>query len=131
MELDAPEMSGIANSMAMKFTALSVALALAAAVFVMGYPFYSSLDGDFTLVGENGSWVLIPVLLPVIVAAVPLAFHKRVMRIMSSVVHGAFVLIAGYPIGLCYLPAAVAMVVAATRENPKRDPYITRRHRAA
>jgi hypothetical protein len=124
-------MNGIANSLAMKFTALSLATALAAAVFVMGYPFYSSLDGDLTLVGENGSWVLIPILLPVIVAAAPLAFHRRVMRIISSVVLGVFVLIAGYPIGLCYVPAAVAMVVAATRENPKRDPYITRRHHAA
>jgi hypothetical protein len=36
----------------------------------------------------------------VVVAAVPLAFHSRVMRVISSVVPGAFVLISGLTIGL-------------------------------
>jgi hypothetical protein len=124
-------MNGIANSMVMKITALSASLAIVAAVFVMSYPFYSNLDGDLTLIGENGPWVFIPILLPVVIAAVPLAIQSRAMRIGSSVLLGAFILIAGYPIGLFYLPAAVAMVVAATRRNPKPDPYISKRHHAA
>jgi hypothetical protein len=43
---------------------------------------------------------------------------------------GAFVLVSGFTIGMSYLPAAVAMVVAATRRERKPDGYITRRHSA-
>jgi hypothetical protein len=117
--------------MAMKLTALSLALAIAAAGSLLSYPFYSSSEGSLTLTGANGPWVLIPILLPVAVSAAPLALRSRVMRVISSVILGAFVLIGGLPIGLCYLPAAAAMVAAATRRNPNRDPYITSRHDAA
>jgi hypothetical protein len=116
--------------MAMKLTALSLAMAIGAAVFLLTFPFYLGLGGSLTLIDANGSWVLIPILLPVVVASVPLALHGRVMRVISSVLLGAFVLISGFTIGLSYLPAAVAMVLAATRRSPKRDPYITRRHHA-
>lgn len=105
--------------MAMKFTALSLALAIGAAFFLLTSPFYSSLDGSRTLIAANGSWVLIPILLPVLFAAVPCVFPRRVLRVISAVVLGVFVLISGFTIGLCYLPAAIAMVVAASRRPPK------------
>jgi hypothetical protein len=105
--------------MAMKFTALSLALAIGAAVFLLTFPFYSSLDGSRTLIDANGAWVLIPVLLPVLVAAVPCVFRRWVTRVISAVVLGVFVLISGFTIGLCYLPAAIAMVVAASRRTRK------------
>jgi hypothetical protein len=117
--------------MAMKFTALSLALAIAAAIFVLSFPFYYSLDGSLTLIGANGSWVLIPILLPVVVAALPLALYSRAMRVISAVLLGAFVLLSGFTIGLCYLPAAVAMAMAATRRNRKLHGYVTRDHHAA
>jgi hypothetical protein len=117
--------------MAMKITALSLALAIAAAAFLLVFPFYSGLDGTLTLIEANGSWVLIPILLPVVVAAVPLAFHSRMLRVISSVLLGAFVLISGFTIGLCYLPATVAMVVATSRKNLKPDGYLTSRRDAA
>jgi hypothetical protein len=107
--------------MGMKYTALSLALSIAAALFLLFFPFYSDFDRSLTLIERNGSWVLIPILLPVVAAAVALAFPRRVMRVISSVVLGAFVLIAGFTIGLCYLPAAVAMAVAASRSRHKRQ----------
>ena len=115
---------------AFALTALSLALSIAGAVFLLIYPFYSDFDGSLTLIEQNGSWVLIPILLPVLVAAVPLAFPRRRMRIISSMLLGAFVVVSGLAVGSCYLAAAGAMVVAATRKNPKRDPYVTKRHHA-
>ena len=109
---------------------LSLALSIGGAVFLLIYPFYSDFDGSFTLIEQNGSWVLIPILLPVLVATVPLVYRARGMRVISSMLLGAFVVVSGLAVGSCYLPAAVAMVVAATRKNPKRDPYITERHHA-
>jgi hypothetical protein len=65
---------GRGNPMAMKFAVLSLALAIGAAVFLLTFPFYLGLDGSLTLIDANGSWVLIPILLPVLVAVVPLVF---------------------------------------------------------
>ena len=56
--------------MTMKLAALSLALAIGAAVFLLTFPFYLGLGGSLTLIDANGSWVLIPILLPVVVAAV-------------------------------------------------------------
>src|SRR5215472_8729681 len=112
------------NPMAMNFTALSVALAIGAAVFLLTFPFYSGLDGSLTLIEANGSWVLIPILLPVLVVALPLAFRRRVMRVISSLVLIVFCLISGYTIGLCYFPSVIAMVIAASlgsRIHPRED----------
>jgi hypothetical protein len=102
----------------MKFTALPLALAIPAAVFLLSFPFYAGLDGSLTLIAANGFWVLIPILLPVAVASMPLAFHGPKMRILSSVLLGTFVLISGFTIGLCFLPAAVASVLVASRRRP-------------
>jgi hypothetical protein len=105
--------------MAMKLTAFSLALAIGAAIFLLAFPFYSGFDGIRTLVDANGPWVLIPILLPVLAAAVPFGFRRRIMRVISSVVFVAFVLISGFTIGLCYLPAAIAMIAAASQRGHK------------
>jgi hypothetical protein len=117
--------------MAFKLAALSLALAVGAAIFLLSFPFYSGFDGSITLMAANGSWVLIPILLPVLFAAVPLVHRARVMRVISSVVLGAFVVVSGFALGLYYLPATIAMVVAATRTDRVRDGYITKRHHAS
>jgi hypothetical protein len=56
---------------------------------------------------------MIPMLLPVLVALIPVVFPRRGVRIAAAVLLGAFVVVASFTIGLFYAPATVAMVVAA------------------
>ncbi len=99
-------------------TAVSFGLAIAAAIFLLIVPTYSgSYDGGPvthpTLVEVNGSWVIIPVFFPPSVALLPLIFRKQAVRIIATILIGGFVFIAGFSIGLFYLPAAVMMLLAA------------------
>jgi hypothetical protein len=95
----------------------SLVLAMAAAVFALDYPLYSGFDGTrptrATLVEVNGGWVAIPVLFPVAIALLPVVFRQRWVRIAAAVVLWVFAFLAGMSIGLFYVPAAVAMLVAA------------------
>ena len=90
-------------------TALSFSLAMVAALFFLIFPAYSS---GATLLQVNGPDALVPLLLPVIVALVAL-IPKRVMRIVAAVLLAEFALIAGFSIGLFYIPAAFTMLLAA------------------
>jgi hypothetical protein len=102
----------------MRLTLVSFVLAIAAAVFLLGYPAYSGFNNGrpttATLLEVNGQWAIVPVLLPVVVALVPVIFPHRVIRIIAAVILGAFAAIAGFSIGLFYIPAALAMVAAAS-----------------
>jgi hypothetical protein len=88
-----------------------------AAVFLVVHPVHSGFDGtrpsSATSLDENGTWVLIPILLPVLVALISVVSPRRAVRVAAVVLLGAFVAVAGFSIGLFYLPAAVAMIVAA------------------
>lgn len=91
-------------------------MAIAAAVFLLVYPTYSGFSDNrptrATLLEINGEWAIVPVLLPVVVALVPAMFPHRVIRIIAAVLLVAFAAIGAFSIGLFYVPAAVAMVVA-------------------
>jgi hypothetical protein len=52
-------------------------------------------------------------MLPVAIALMPFAFRKQVVRIIAAILLGGFVVIAGGSVGLFYLPAAAAMLLAA------------------
>jgi len=54
---------------------------------------------------------------PVLVTLVPLVVRKQVVRIIATVVMGAFVLISGFSIGMFYLPAGILMLLAACVED--------------
>ena len=99
-----------------QLTAVSCGLAMAAAIFLLVGPAYSGFDGNrtthATLVEVNGPWAIIPVMLPVLTALLPLIFHKQAVRIIASILIGGFALISGFSIGLFYLPAAITMVLA-------------------
>jgi hypothetical protein len=101
----------------MRLTILSLGLAIAGAVFLLLYPTYSGFDGvratRATLLEVNGQWVIVPVLLPVVVALVPVMFPHRVIRTIAAVVLGGFAAIGAFSIGLFYVPAVLAMVAAA------------------
>ena len=84
----------------------------AAAIFLLVGPSYSESYGGraitrATLVNVNGSWVIIPVLFPPSIALLALIFRKQAVRIIATILIGGFAFIAGFSIGLFYLPAAV------------------------
>jgi hypothetical protein len=69
----------------MRLTLLSLALAIAAAVFLFFYPTFSGFSDNRP---TQGQWALIPVALPVVVALVPVMFPHPVIRIIAAVVLG-------------------------------------------
>ena len=99
-----------------RLAALSLGLALAASTYLLVWPVYSGFHdhqpANMTLVAVNGPSVLIPVMFPVLVAALPLLFRKQVVRVAAAILIGGFSLVA-LSIGLFYLPAAILMVLAA------------------
>lgn len=72
-----------------------------------------------SLLQTEGPSVLVAAGLPVLVALAPLAFAagRQAQRaaVASAVLLAVFVVIAGFSIGLFYLPAAVAAIVVAQR----------------
>jgi hypothetical protein len=64
------------------------------------------------LIQVNGAFVIIPVLVPVAVALMPLVFRMRAARVIAAVLLCTFSFIT--TIGLFYMPAAVASVLAAS-----------------
>jgi len=106
-----------ATTVKMQFTVASLGLALAAGIFLLVWPVYSGFDGvnatRATLLQVNGPWALLPVFFPVFVALLPVVFKRQFVRIIAAVVLVAFSFIAGFSIGLFYIPAAVVMVLAA------------------
>jgi hypothetical protein len=68
-----------------------------------------------TLLGVNGPQALIPLLIPVLIALMPLIFSNRWVPIVATVALGLFVFIAGFSIGLFYLPSAVNLFAASVR----------------
>jgi hypothetical protein len=103
--------------------AASLVLAIGAAIFVLVWPMYASfgMDGSVTrratLLEVNGSWAVVPVLFPVALASMSLLFRRQAARVVAAVLMGAFALLGGMTIGFFYLPAAIAMVLAACVPN--------------
>jgi hypothetical protein len=104
---------------------MSFGLTVAAAVFLLVWPVYSGFSGDrptqATLLQINGSWVIIPVMFPVLVALVPLVARRQAVRIVAAIVMGGFVLISGFSFGMFYLPAGILMLLAACVEDSARS----------
>ena len=104
-----------------RLTAISFGLAMAAAIFLLTWPVYSGFDGErpthSTLLRVNGTWVIVPVMFPVVVAMVPLVVRRKVTRIVATVVMSGFVFISGFSIGMFYAPAALGMLLASCVEG--------------
>jgi hypothetical protein len=90
-------------------------LALAASVFCLVGPLYrvEPAGRSAALIQVNGPQVVVPLTLPVAIASLPLVFGRRAVRIAAAVLLGSFAVIGGFTIGMFYLPAALAMGVAA------------------
>ena len=99
-----------------RFAAISLGLAMVAAVFLIVWPIYTGYDAGrptvATLLAVNGRWAVVPVAFPVVIALIAAIHAKRPIRILAAVVMCAFALIA-MSIGLFYMPAAILMVFAA------------------
>jgi hypothetical protein len=82
----------------------------------------TELEEDYrSLLQTEGASILVAAGLPVLVALMPLAFaatrHARRVEIGSAVLLSGFVVIAGFSIGLFYLPAALAAILIARRSS--------------
>ncbi len=75
-----------------------------------------------TLLQVNGERALLPLAVPVVVAMLPLLFWRSRWRAVveagAATLLVAFTVIAGFSIGLFYLPSAGAMLVAALLARP-------------
>ena len=94
--------------MGTRLTEVSFGLAVAAAVILLVLPVYT----DRTLLEENGTWAIIPVMFPVVMALLPVLFRKQAIRMVAAFLMGAFAVIGSFTIGLFYLPAAIVMFLA-------------------
>lgn len=107
-------------------TLISLFLALAASCLLLVMPVYNSethsedAQGHIavtrtqdTLLQVNGLWALPALVFPVLIALIPVLIPKRSVRIGAAIVLGFFALIAGFSIGLFYVPSALTMIAAA------------------
>ncbi len=97
-------------------TVCSLALAVAGSILWLYVPAYKggpSGDETKTLVEVNGSWTFVVLSIPIFIAIVPVMFPHRAFRIVSAVLLMGFALLGSMTVGLAYLPAAVAMCIAA------------------
>lgn len=100
-----------------RLTVTAVGLAAAASTFLFVWPVYSGFNGRntirATLLEVNGSWAIVVVLVPVFLALLPLVFRKQALRTWTAIVMLLFSLISGFTIGMFYIPASIAMLMAA------------------
>ncbi len=71
-----------------------------------------------SLLATEGVWILIVVSVPVLVALVPVFVPRRTARIVSAALLWIGCVIALASIGMFFIPAAIAMTVAAARHEP-------------
>jgi hypothetical protein len=88
-------------------------LAGAAAIFLLVVPVYWGSLGSGTLIEQNGKWVIVPVMFPVLAAFLPVVFRNQAVRVIATLLISSFVTISSISIGLLYLPAALVMFLAS------------------
>ena len=103
-----------------RLTSISFWLAAVAAVFLMMWPVYSGFDGrrttHATLLEINAAWVIIPVVVPVVLASLPVISRKQAVRIVAAISMLGFTMIS-VSIGLLYMPASIMMLLATCVED--------------
>ena len=73
-----------------------------------------------TLLEENGPHVLWVLAVPVVLAAIGALVRPRGARVAVAVALAAFSLLLGFSIGAAYVPAAVAMAIAARMRRDRQ-----------
>ncbi len=101
---------------------VSIATALAASVFFLVWPIYT--DGR-SLFDVSGPKLLLPLLVPVVLASLPVvtppSVRRRACGIAGTLVT-VFCVLGGFSIGLAYVPTAVLLVIAAAIPASSRQP---------
>lgn len=70
----------------------------------------------------NGSWVLVVVSVPVLVALLPVLIRRRPARIVSTVLLWSGCVVGMWSVGLFFVPAAILMTIAAAQPSPAPVP---------
>jgi hypothetical protein len=66
----------------------------------------------------DGAWVLVVVSVPIVIALVPVLVRRRAAAIVSAVLLWGCCIVGAFSVGMFFVPAAVAMTIAATRRDP-------------
>jgi len=110
----------------------ALVLVIAAAVIVLVAPSYSSVTSSSnggevittkTALEVNGPWLLLLLLVPIAIAALPLFARGRawvVLSIVSASLLWVFVILGSFTIGVLFAPAALLALVAACLPVPAR-----------
>ncbi len=69
-----------------------------------------------SLLEMQGPSALVPLSIPPLIGLLPLVLARRLVRLVAAGLLLLFAIVAGYSIGLFYLPAAVTMVLAGLRK---------------
>jgi hypothetical protein len=95
--------------------AIAVAWSALTAALLLVVPTYSS---GARLIEVNGARVIGPLALPIVVAAAPFALPtaraRTIAESAAALVLASFATIAGFSIGLYYIPAVLALLAAGT-----------------
>lgn len=70
----------------------------------------------------DGAWVLVVVSVPVLLTLLPLIVHRRGARVITAVLLWVCCVIGLFSVGMFFVPAAIAMTVAAARREPVPAP---------
>ena len=70
----------------------------------------------------NGSWILVVVSVPVLVALVPVLVRRRPVRIVSAVLLWIGCVVGMLSVGMFFVPAAILMTIAAAQLRPAAAP---------
>lgn len=107
--------------------AISFGLAVTVSGLLLVWPTYSGWSSESPLVEQhatllqvNGPTALIALAIPVLLALVPVLLPKWWLRLVAGLVLAAFVVVAGFSIGLFYAPSAFMMIMAGLVSSPVR-----------
>lgn len=70
----------------------------------------------------NGSWILVVVSVPVLVALLPVSVRRRPARVVSTVLLWIGCVLGMLSVGMFFVPAAILMTIAAVQRPPAAAP---------
>jgi hypothetical protein len=100
------------------FVWASIVLTIAASLLLVFVPTESTSSAQGfahrTLMEVNGQRVIILLLIPVVIALAPVVFPGLLMRRIATTLLGAFSVVSSFSVGFFFIPAAIAMLIAAS-----------------
>ena len=101
----------------------SFGAAVLAALVVIFAPLYGTCEsgsgcGGASSLSVNGTWILVVVSVPVVLAIVPTLRRHPTVRAVSAVLLWACCVIGLMSVGLFFIPSAVLMTISASQREP-------------